>query len=226
MKGSRLLALCFDYVLVRCRCRYTEEVVKCNILALRCLHFISKPENFMVCSSSARVAWCVGQAITFFGPRGYEYREGAEQHHSQQQQPHLACVLSAALTSDVRREFFVAVDAAQNVAQSRVRGPTNSPRVNCTLRPSPRSSLRLKITYHGRHTPHLKFGRSTFSRPTASLEDDHDALISPQGRHPRSVVGRWQSRIAKRARVRGAAILDPTGTRSRSHTIRQKIFPP
>jgi hypothetical protein len=135
MKGFRLLALCFDYVLVRCRRRYTEEVVKCDILALRCLYFISKPENFMVCSWSARLAWGEGRAITFFGPRGHEYHEGAEQHHSQQQQPHLACFLSAALTSDVRREFFVAVDAAQNVAQSRVRGPTNSPRVNCTLRP-------------------------------------------------------------------------------------------
>jgi hypothetical protein len=45
----------------------------------------------------------------------------------------LLAFLSAALTPDVRRQFFVVVDAAQNVVQSLVAGLTNRPRVNCTL---------------------------------------------------------------------------------------------
>src|SRR5271155_3055794 len=63
---------------------------------------------------------------TFFGPASHQYQESAEHHHSQQHRLHLACLLSAAPTSEVRRElFFVFVDAAQNVAQSRVLGLTN-----------------------------------------------------------------------------------------------------
>jgi hypothetical protein len=81
----------------------------------------------MVCFWSTTLLGCEEwDKTTFFGPASHQYQESAEHHHSQQHRLHLACLLSAAPTSEVRRElFFVFVDAAQNVAQSGVLGLAN-----------------------------------------------------------------------------------------------------